>query len=65
MQDVPYFKIPMPDDVREWLDKAAKKASRSRGSHVLALIRQEMEREEMRAIYDANYIPSHVLQKGK
>lgn len=41
-----HFKIPMPDDVREWLDKAAPKAQRSRGAHVLFLLRQEMEKEK-------------------
>lgn len=65
MKRTPQISVPMPDDVREWLDKAAKKAIRSRGSHVLALLRQEMEREERRAIYDENFIPTHVLEKGK
>lgn len=41
-----HFKIPMPDDVREWLDKAAPKAARSRGAHIIFLLRQEMEKEE-------------------
>lgn len=41
-----HFKIPMPDDVREWLDKAAPKAQRSRGAHVIFLLRQEMEKEK-------------------
>ena len=46
MKQQVHFKIPMPDDVREWLDKAAPKAQRSRGAHVLFLLRQEMEKEK-------------------
>lgn len=41
-----HFKIPMPSDVREWLDKVAPKAQRSRGAHVIFLLRQEMEKEK-------------------
>lgn len=36
----------MPPDVRDWLDKAAPKAQRSRGAHVIFLLRQEMEKEK-------------------
>ena len=46
MKQQVHFKIPMPDDVREWLDKAAPKAQRSRGAHVLFLLPQEMEKEK-------------------
>ncbi len=41
-----HFKIPMPDDVRQWLDRAAPRAERSRGAHVIFLLRQEMEKEK-------------------
>ncbi|GBR15561.1 hypothetical protein [Gluconobacter frateurii] len=41
-----HFKIPMPPDVRDWLDKTAPKAQRSRGAHVIFLLRQEMEKEK-------------------
>lgn len=46
MKQQVHFKIPMPDDVREWLDKAAPMAERSRGAHVIFLLRQEMEKEK-------------------
>ncbi|NVN02216.1 MULTISPECIES: hypothetical protein [Asaia] len=41
-----HFKIPMPDDVRAWLDRSAPKAQRSRGAHIIFLLRQEMEKEK-------------------
>ncbi|MDE7540440.1 hypothetical protein [Gluconobacter sphaericus] len=41
-----HFKIPMPPDVRDWLDKAAPRVQRSRGAHVIFLLRQEMEKEK-------------------
>jgi hypothetical protein len=41
-----HFKIPMPLDVRDWLDRVAPKAQRSRGAHVIFLLRREMEKEK-------------------
>ncbi|GBR41250.1 hypothetical protein NKW55_15670 [Gluconobacter kondonii] len=41
-----HFKIPMLPDVRDWLDRAAPRVQRSRGAHVIFLLRQEMEKEK-------------------
>ncbi|MEE8663509.1 MAG: hypothetical protein SOH81_08010 [Acetobacter sp.] len=46
MKQQTHFKIPMPPDVRDWLDRVAPKAQRSRGAHVIFLLRREMEKEK-------------------
>lgn len=53
-----HFKIPMPDDVRQWLDRAAPRAERSRGAHVIFLLRQEMEKEQADGAQLAGTTPS-------
>lgn len=54
-----HFKIPMPDDVRAWLDISAPKAQRSRGAHIIFLLRQEMEKEKAPGADQSNPDASH------